>query len=185
VNELVAEGGRVLVSDDRSGEETIDKTRRPRLSSEPSAARRVANPLEPIEPEDTFESGSVAGEARAREKLAPRDLDNRRRLMSAFAIHYDGRHYRYNGYRYDRLADAVSYAELMQSRQPRQDDPGSLTHDALVESPSASDRAVMAALSISFSAGVYGYSGFHYDRLADAVTYAQMPRRKHPLGPGT
>jgi len=104
--------------------------------------------------------------------------------MSAFAIHYDGRHYRYNGYRYDRLAEAVSYAELMRSRHPGTNDPGPLTHEARVESPNASDRVLMARHSISFSAGVYGYSGFHYDRLADAVDYARMSRRKRMLGPG-
>jgi hypothetical protein len=39
------------------------------------------------------------------------------RLMSAFRIDYDDRFYRYSGYRYDRLGDAMAYAELMQSAQ--------------------------------------------------------------------
>lgn len=102
--------------------------------------------------------------------------------MSAFSIDYDGRHYRYDGYRYDRLADAVSYAELMQSRQTQAEGSCAVTYHH-VESPTASDKALMAAYSITFSEGVYGYSGFRYDRLADAVNYAEMLRRQHTVEP--
>ena len=108
--------------------------------------------------------------------------DDRRRLMSAHSIHYDGRRYRYNGYRYDRVADAVAYAELMQSRQSTRAGPDPFTPDDIVPSPSASDRDIMAALSISFRAGVYAYREFRYDHLADAVSYAYLDRRDRVSG---
>jgi len=94
--------------------------------------------------------------------------------MSAFRIYHDGRYYRYNGYRYDRLGDAVAYAELMQSRQSTRVDPDPFTPDDALPPPSASDREVMAAWLISFEAGVYAYREFHYDHLADAVNYAEL-----------
>jgi len=94
--------------------------------------------------------------------------------MSAFGIYYDGRFYRYSGYRYDRLGDAVAYAELMQSRQSTQVGPDPFTPDDALRPPSASDRELMAAWSISFDAGVYAYRDFHYDHLADAVNYAEL-----------
>jgi hypothetical protein len=37
-------------------------------------------------------------------------------LMNQFNISFDGRQYEFNGYRYDRLSDAVSYARLVTTR---------------------------------------------------------------------
>lgn len=130
-----------------------------------------------LEREETIESESSGRQAHAIENADAANAGDRRRLMSAFSIDYDGRHYRYNGYRYDRLADAVSYAKLMQSRQTQHDTcPMTYQH---VESPSEPDRAVMARYSITFSEGMYRYSGFRYDRLADALNYAESLRRQH------
>lgn len=36
--------------------------------------------------------------------------------MKELAVDFDGRQYRFAGYRYDRLADAIDYAELIRSR---------------------------------------------------------------------
>jgi hypothetical protein len=47
---------------------------------------------------------------------APSDAD--RKLMTALAIEYDAGVYRFDGYRYDRLADAVTYAKLSARRRP-------------------------------------------------------------------
>ena len=94
--------------------------------------------------------------------------------MEAFHIDYDGRSYRHSGYRYDRLDDAVAYAELMQSRQSTQVGPDPFVPDDVLPAPSASDREVMRAWFITFKAGVYAYREFRYDRLADAVNYAKL-----------
>ena len=106
--------------------------------------------------------------------------------MSAFCIYHDGRHYRHNGYRYDRLGDAVAYAELMQSRQSTQAGPDPFTPADVLPPPSASDRELMGTWFISFKAGVYAYREFHYDRLVDAVNYAKLDARRcarsiHPV----
>lgn len=37
-------------------------------------------------------------------------------LMAELGITFDGRSYRYEDYRYDRLADAINYAQLMRVR---------------------------------------------------------------------
>jgi hypothetical protein len=175
VNDFVAEGGKILASDAPSIEETTDRSSRSSLPLRPSFPDRAAQPAS-IEPEDASELGSMAQELEALKKGATGGLDDRQRLMSAYCIHYDGRRYLYGAYHYDRLADAVAYARLMQSRQ--QDcAPPLMQHDA-VESPSPADRVLMAHLSISFEGGVYRFGGFHYDHLVDAVNYAKMSKRK-------
>jgi hypothetical protein len=108
----------------------------------------------------------------------PEPLDDRHRLMAAWSIHYNGRHYHCNGYRYDRIADAVAYAEQMQSRQSAPESERPSVRDDDVEPPSAADRATMATLSILFEAGVYAFRGFQYDHLADAVSYATSCSRR-------
>jgi hypothetical protein len=152
VTDLVAEGGRVLASDDCASDG---------LASALAGAGATSN-------------------ASVRTGLAPDDLDDDgRRLMSAFSIHYDGRRFRYNGYRYDRLADAVAYAGLMQSRQSSRAGPDPFTPGDVVPSPGRSDRETMASLAISFTAGVYAYREFRYDHLADAVSYAHRDLDRH------
>jgi hypothetical protein len=93
--------------------------------------------------------------------------------MSAFCIGHDGRYYRYSGYRYDHLADAIAYAELMQSRQSMEVGRDPFTPGATTPLPSPSDREIMAAWRISFKAGTYRYREFQYDHLVDAVNYAR------------
>jgi hypothetical protein len=46
----------------------------------------------------------------------PDMVDEQERLMTSLAIRFDGRQYRYRDYRYDRLDDAVAYAELQLKR---------------------------------------------------------------------
>mgnify|MGYP003575733248 CR=1 FL=1 len=43
----------------------------------------------------------------------PSEMQSR---MKELAIGFDGRQYTFSGYRYDRLPDAINYAELMRSR---------------------------------------------------------------------
>ena len=105
-------------------------------------------------------------------------LNKSERLTSEFSIQYNGHHYQYDGYRYDRLSDALFYAQLMRSRTSPEDPRPPLAEKDWVESPSESDRKDMATLSITFSKGVYLFAGFRYDHLADAISYAQLTRNK-------
>lgn len=105
------------------------------------------------------------------------DAPGRTALMSEFSIGFDGRQYDFGGYRYDRLADAVAYARQMRSR--RAPDAAMATapmpmRDEPLIAPSAADGRLMAALDISFVAGVYHFAGFRYERLNDAATHARL-----------
>src|SRR4030095_13244405 len=42
--------------------------------------------------------------------------DGEERRMAEFGITYNGRHFEYDTYRYDQLADAVNYARLQRSK---------------------------------------------------------------------
>jgi hypothetical protein len=113
------------------------------------------------------------------DELTPNDPGERERLMADFSISYNGRHYEYDIYRYDRLADAVNYARLQRSKPSRDAEVRSLSMPSreYVEDPDESQRALMATLNITFQDGIYRLGAFRYDRLADAVNYARLQLR--------
>jgi hypothetical protein len=99
-------------------------------------------------------------------------------MMAEYSIGHDGLRYAYNGYRYDRLADAVGYAKLMRSRPSMNDSGGPSTRREGIDVPTDADRELMTSLAIRFEAGAYRFEGFRYDRLADAVNYATLSARR-------
>jgi hypothetical protein len=100
-------------------------------------------------------------------------------LMAKLSIRHHGRYYHFDGYRYERLADAIAYAQLVRARPlQRADRPAFMELDA-IEAPNADDRQLMLELSISFENGSFEFEGFHYDRLIDAANYA---RHRQQLG---
>ena len=97
------------------------------------------------------------------------------REMAEFGITQDGLRYRYNNYRYDRLADAVAYARLMRSRPTRPDAGGTFTQGSATWVPPTDDeRDLMASLGIRLVDGTYRFAEFRYERLVDAVNYARL-----------
>ena len=120
-------------------------------------------------------------------------------------IELDGKQFRYGDYRYDRLSDAIAYAERVGSspatissavqdssvtkvslqRQPEL--PASLR----IRSPSQSEVADLAAsanvtneharemllLGVSKAYDKFVYQTYRYDRVADALTYARADQR--------
>jgi hypothetical protein len=70
------------------------------------------------------------------------DADDEHMLMAEYASGYDGLRYTYNGYLYDRLADAIAYWKLMRS-QPSSLDPAA--HVCATE-PTGPDKAHMLRL---------------------------------------
>jgi hypothetical protein len=98
------------------------------------------------------------------------------RLMAELSIIRGRRHYFYDGYSYDRLSDAIAYAQLVRG-QPHPPGPSSPAQLESSESPTASDWQLMRELSISFEYGRFVFEGFRYDRLADAANYARHCRR--------
>ena len=108
----------------------------------------------------------------------PDDANDERTLMAEYSIGYDGLRYAYNGYRYDRLADAVAYSKLMRSRPSRRDPGGPSTRREEIDVPTDADRELMTSLAIRFEAGAYRFEGFRYSRFADAVNYATLSARR-------
>jgi hypothetical protein len=93
--------------------------------------------------------------------------------MAKLGIRHDGLRYLYNGYRYDRLADAVEYATLMRSRA--QPDPGGpFGQSQTFVPPTNEELSLMAMFAIEFDGSSYRFQGFRYDVLADAVAYANL-----------
>jgi hypothetical protein len=104
--------------------------------------------------------------------------DGYRHEMAELSITFNGRKYAYRGYRYDRFADAVSYARLDRARAFA--DPGGSDAVALerTTAPSEADTEVMRTLGIRFADGVFHWREYRYDRLADAMAYASREQAR-------
>ena len=100
------------------------------------------------------------------------------RQMGDLRIGYNGVHYAYNGYRYDRLADAVAYSQLMRSRPMQEDAGGRFSSVSASAPPTDAQRSVMDSLAIDFRDGAYRFKGYRYDGLMDAVNYAKLTRQR-------
>lgn len=103
----------------------------------------------------------------------PDAAGERDRLMAEFSIAYNGRHYQYDRYRYDYLADAVDYAKLQRSTASSEG-VGPMPPPEDVEAPDQSQRRLMGSLAITFKDGVYHLGTYRYDRLVDAANYARL-----------
>ncbi len=101
------------------------------------------------------------------------------RVMAELSITHDGRRYYCAGYRYDRLQDAVNYARLQRSRSGETQMGAQLrpaeTRDV---APDKAHERLMATLNITFENGTYHLGGYRYDRLGDAVNYANLRRHR-------
>ena len=94
-------------------------------------------------------------------------------LMATFGITQAPGPYVYGGYRYDKLLDAVRYAQrhLPPSAAPMGRD-GADSQD---------EGTLMATFGITQEPGPYVYGGHRYDKLTDAVQYAQRQHTSsHP-----
>lgn len=133
----------------------------------------------PLDKEGGLVPSRTTGPGRGALKETPAGVQNREDLMAELKIRYNGRHFCFQGYRYDYLEDAVVYARLQRDRTLR-----GLAEDAAPEGastdgpefPAATDRPEMEALGVSFEAGRYVFQGFHYDHLRDALAYARLDR---------
>ncbi|HEX8987666.1 MAG TPA: hypothetical protein VF816_06870 [Rhodocyclaceae bacterium] len=98
------------------------------------------------------------------------------RQIEDLGVSFDGHQYRYRGYSYDLLKDAVSYALLDRARSEH---PGESAKEWLdPDSPTAADEESMRKLHVTFDGHRYHFAGYRYDRLADACRYAEL-KQKH------
>ena len=103
----------------------------------------------------------------------------RERQMTEFNVGHDGLRYHYKGYRYDKWQDAVAYASLMRDRPWQHDAGGSFVAGQKIAPSTDAEHALMASLHIRFDEGVYRFADFRYDKLSDAVNYAQRDPPRH------
>lgn len=96
------------------------------------------------------------------------------RLMLSYGIVDDGRRYRLQGYRYDRLADAVNHARLLRLRPELMDPAVGPASARPAEVPTGEQRVLMAILDVRCERGVYVVGPFRYDRLVDALRHAHQ-----------
>lgn len=112
---------------------------------------------------------------------------DRERVMDELAIRQDGASYIYNGYRYERLGDAVNYAMLMRSRETAGGElempSGPFSSIHAPQGPSDEERALMSSLGIYCKQGKYQFENYRYDRLTDAVLYARLAQRRTTAEP--
>lgn len=86
----------------------------------------------------------------------------------SLGIGFDGRSYRYKDFRYDRLADAINYAQQATDEgETQQYHPWVAPKQLTVE-----EQDLMNAHKISFDGIRYHLFGFKYDHLTDAVNQA-------------
>ncbi len=74
------------------------------------APHEAVHPSANIDDRGSHLASAVAAPTPGDEALAMADR------MKDLAVDFDGRQYRFAGYRYDRLVDAIDYAELIRSR---------------------------------------------------------------------
>lgn len=104
-------------------------------------------------------------------EISVADQSNAMRL----GISFNGIQFVYRDFKYDRLSDAVSYAELDVQRMhqilftvPSEWQPRRV--------PSMTEQALMTQYGIVFERSCYKYKDYRYDSLVDAINYAQMNR---------
>lgn len=108
-------------------------------------------------------------QARARDSKSARDAST--------DVTYDGSQYAYGAYRYDRLEDALVYAQIARGRGEAPD--FSAVSAPAEPLPGSAELAVMAALGITLDErNGYRCGSYRYERLVDAVAYAT---RRPPL----
>ncbi len=104
-------------------------------------------------------------------------IESDRDFAMQLGISFNGTQFVYRDFKYDKLTDAVAYAELDRSRTGAH-----LTAsppEAWLERPvpSASDDQLMKQYGISLDGGRYRYRDYRYDRLGDAMNYARSHTR--------
>lgn len=109
-------------------------------------------------------------------------VDPRARQMTELCITFDGRVYRYRGYRYERFADVVNYARLDRQRAFVEPAPPDTTTMGEVQVPTLAEAALMHTLDITFENGFFHWGEYRYDCLEDAVAYARRAHATRAMG---
>jgi hypothetical protein len=100
-------------------------------------------------------------------------LDEKAQAL-ALDVTFNGTQFCYRNFRYDKLSDAMAYARLDALRDNYKSafrvDPEWLPRPA----PSHTEIGLMGRYAISFDGRHYRFAEHRYDRLADALAYAEL-----------
>ena len=96
--------------------------------------------------------------------------------MKERLVSFDGVQYVFDGFRYDRLSDAMAYARLMRSRPPEFDSSTTRAPPRSYVPLTEAERTLMGTLGIELVDHTFRFESFRYDRLSDAVAYARQSR---------
>jgi hypothetical protein len=94
-------------------------------------------------------------------------------VAAALGVTFDGRQFRFSGFRYDRVEDAVAYARLLWQRDEMPAATQAAEAQAIRPSPTAEQQQEMAALGIALREGRYHFGDYVYDSVLDALAYAR------------
>ena len=116
-----------------------------------------------------LEAGENSISEFAASDVSKADQDRGMRL----GISFDGKQFVYRDFQYERLADAISYAELDIQREGKQAVAATAADWLLRPVPNSADQALMQQLGVTFNDWCYKFGDYRYDRLADALNYAR------------
>lgn len=102
------------------------------------------------------------------------------RAMS-LGISFNGTQFVCQEFKYDKLPDAISYAELITARDGVLPSVSCAADWLERNVPNEADKVLMEKYGICFEDWRYKYQDYRYDRLADAVNYAST-HNTVPLG---
>ena len=91
-------------------------------------------------------------------------------------ISFNGSQFVYRDFKYDRLADAIAYAEVDVEREGKAPAATTAADWLAPPLPGLADQAEMQEHGIVFENRRYKYLDYRYDRLADALNYARKDR---------
>jgi hypothetical protein len=103
-------------------------------------------------------------------------IEEMKHQMAEMGITFNGLQYRYKGYHYDMLSDAMNYARLDRSRPSLSAEACDQSSDPKPEHPTEADQRLMVELGITFDSKHYRYGDYRYDHFADAINYARLKR---------
>lgn len=95
---------------------------------------------------------------------------------AALEITFDGHHYHFRQYRYERLDDALRYADAQHRKPGYEPDPSYVPQWLPEWAPDATQQESMRELAIDFDHGCFRVGPYRYERLEDAVAFARRAR---------
>jgi hypothetical protein len=96
---------------------------------------------------------------------------------AALEVSFDGHHYHFRQYRYERLDDALRYAGQQRGMSGFIPDAAFEPRWLAPWQPSPAECAAMRQLGITLDGVRYAFGAYRYDRLEDAMAFARLQRK--------